>query len=327
MPDSCRKAMLIPDQSQTFSQATCEDTPNAISSVEFSDGRLPCNSPDGRQTDLFGLAPAHVKTTPPQESAKERTVTVTCGLHGLPSFESASLTQSLANRLQQRLDTVGSIEYAQTWKEKVTPSGQLYWAHTARQRPEKTESDYNYYNLWMTRLAHLSQINSGSGGNPAVWLLGLIMNQAHPTSGSECFGYATPSTRDHKDTGDLEKSKFRKDGKERNDTIPRQVAMAGYPSPTVANAIQGVYKLEKRQQDGSRQSVLNNVTALVDGITPKSADPQMDFGTITTCFLSSTEKRGVLNPAHSRWLMGYPVAWCQAAILASRTLKQRRKGA
>lgn len=36
--------------------------------------------------------------------------------------------------------------------------------------------------------------------------------------------WATPSARDWKDTGDLEQSRFRKDGKERNDTIPRQAS-------------------------------------------------------------------------------------------------------
>ena len=37
---------------------------------------------------------------------------------------------------------------------------------------------------------------------------------------------ATPSVRDHKDTGDLSKTQFRKDGKERNDVLPRQAQLA-----------------------------------------------------------------------------------------------------
>lgn len=52
---------------------------------------------------------------------------------------------------------------------------------------------------------------------------------AHRISDSGCFGWATPSTRDWKDTGDLEKSRYRKNGKERNDTLSRQIAiMRGY---------------------------------------------------------------------------------------------------
>jgi len=39
-------------------------------------------------------------------------------------------------------------------------------------------------------------------------------------------GWSTASSRDYKDTGDLESSRFRKDGTERNDTIPRQASGA-----------------------------------------------------------------------------------------------------
>jgi hypothetical protein len=42
---------------------------------------------------------------------------------------------------------------------------------------------------------------------------------------AQLAGLATPSVRDYKDTVDLEKSRFRKDGKERNDTVPRQAQL------------------------------------------------------------------------------------------------------
>lgn len=43
--------------------------------------------------------------------------------------------------------------------------------------------------------------------------------------------WSTPTTRDHKDTGDLEKSMYRKSGKLRDDTVPRQAWLAGWPTP------------------------------------------------------------------------------------------------
>ncbi len=42
------------------------------------------------------------------------------------------------------------------------------------------------------------------------------------TAVASLASWATPSARDDKDTGDLETSRFRKDGQERNDTMPRQ---------------------------------------------------------------------------------------------------------
>lgn len=43
------------------------------------------------------------------------------------------------------------------------------------------------------------------------------------TSDNDCIGWATPTTRAHKDTGNLQNSFFRKDGRMRNDTLYRQI--------------------------------------------------------------------------------------------------------
>lgn len=52
-------------------------------------------------------------------------------------------------------------------------------------------------------------------------------------------GWATPTTRDHKDTGDLSQSMVRKDGKSRNDCLARQsfgIAPTGSPASTASRA-------------------------------------------------------------------------------------------
>ena len=43
-------------------------------------------------------------------------------------------------------------------------------------------------------------------------------------------GWATPTTRDHKDSGNLEPSMHRQDGKLRDDTVPRQAWLSGWPT-------------------------------------------------------------------------------------------------
>jgi hypothetical protein len=64
-----------------------------------------------------------------------------------------------------------------------------------------------------------------------------------------------------------------------------------------------------------------------DGSTRNRMDqlPRQVSGAISASSHSETEKRGALNAAHSRWLMGYTVEWCMAAISAHRMLKQQRK--
>lgn len=107
---------------------------SATGSLESRAGRSPSNSPVLRQLRLFG--PARVPANRIPQRAKDAVIAMSgiCGRSFTDSSASAALSASLASRLKTRLDTVGSMEYRQTWKEKVTPSGRLYLAHTARAR-------------------------------------------------------------------------------------------------------------------------------------------------------------------------------------------------
>lgn len=57
------------------------------------------------------------------------------------------------------------------------------------------------------------------------------------TTLTDAASWATPAARDHKDTGDMSQSMTRQDGKERNDTVPRQafgMMSSGSPAETAS---------------------------------------------------------------------------------------------
>jgi hypothetical protein len=93
------------------------------------------------------------------------------------------------------------------------------------------------------------------------------------TSGKDSTSWATPSTRDYKDSGDLSKSQFRKDGKERNDTVPRQAALARWPAARQTDGEKNVRTLEgslrEIQRKGSPQD-LNQAANLAAWSTPRA---------------------------------------------------------
>ncbi len=154
-------------------------------------------------------------------------------------------------------------------------------------------------------------------------------------------GWPTPTTRDHKD-GDSTSCR----NVPMNGLLGRTVHLAGWRSPDHSQR-GGCYsdpaKALARLTSG-HQINLEDQACLAGWTTPQAMEPhapmrpsraatgrKTDYlgrqvlGVISTSFPASTEKRGALNPAHSRWLMGYPAEWDSCGATAMQSCRSSRR--
>ena len=278
----------------------------------------------------------------------------TCGLRGHLSSPSASLQSSLESRLRRRLDGAGSTLFSLIWRRRGTPAGRPYyqlaasvlrtsdsgfgsWQMPMANEKPRTErfgkgrspnavealagwptpdasmvQDGETFETWEARrLATKARVGNGNGfGTPltiAAQMTGWptatkadahgsrrhgYMLKGHPgttltDAANLVAGWATPTQRDHKDGGS--------DGTVPiNGLLGRQVWQTSWPTPC--------------QQDGPNGGPSQGIDRL-----PGAA------GLIATGSPAATAKPGQLNPAFTRWLMGYPPEWDACAPTATRS--------
>lgn len=288
---------------------TYADTRSAISLQGSADGPWLYVLPDGRTTDEFGLAHALASLSARQVAAMGLQISGISGRPGFISSRSADLSTFLASRLQQRLGTSGSTLFKQTWKAKATASGLRFWAHTA---------------------------------------------SAPLTSGSGCGSWPTPNAGPQNDTDTKWQARREACAKQHGNngfglTLGMAAQLASWPTPTAALADKGVRSTEGgiREAMRSRGADLAAMVCLASWVTPSARDwkdspgmattatnpdgsersrmdqlPRQASGVLATGCHAETAKPGQLNPAHSRWLMGYPPEWCDCAPTETRSSRR-----